>query len=181
MGTLRSFFFPAKYTRNRGRTTVAPLCAPGLVKNTDFKAQSRAMDATKPAVPSANDEQLKDDIKAEEWLKEIGRGEYAETFELNFAYGGRYLSRKRLAQVKLTSFPHMGIQDFQHAKEILEHIRHTLNFPFINQQRIQEVKERMRQKRAREGGDEYDEKDEEEEEEEGGAAAAAGQGAENAS
>ena len=124
--------------------------------------EGKTMDATKAA--AANDEALKDDIKAEEWLKEIGLSEYAETFELNFAYGGRFLSRKRLAQVKLTSFPHMGIQDFQHAKEILEHIKHTLKFPFINQQRIQEVKERMRQKRAREGGDEYAGEEEEEEE-----------------
>ena len=97
---------------------------------------------------AANDTtELKDDIKAEEWLKEIGLKEYADTFELNFAYGGRFLSRKRLAQVKISSFPSMNIQNFDHQKEILEHIRHTLKHAFISTVRIQEVKERMRRKR----------------------------------
>ena len=49
---------------------------------------------------AANDTtELKDDIKAEEWLKEIGLSEYADTFDLNFAYGGRFLSRKRFQEL----------------------------------------------------------------------------------
>ncbi len=109
------------------------------------------------------EETLKDDIKALEWLAEIGLEEYAETFELNFAYGGRFLSRKRLAQVKNSSFPHMNIQNFDHQKEILEHIRHTLKHAFASAVRVQEVKERMRTKRPNNGEEEEYEEEEEEE------------------
>lgn len=105
-------------------------------------------------------EDLKDDVQAREWLAEIGLEEYAETFELNFAYGGRFLSRKRLAQVKLTSFSSMNIQNFEHQKEILEHIRHTLKHAFASPVRVQEVKERMRTKRPNGEEEEYEEEEE---------------------
>jgi hypothetical protein len=43
---------------------------------------------------------LGDDIKPQEWLEEIGLAQYTETFSVNFAYGGSFLSRKRLGTHK---------------------------------------------------------------------------------
>jgi SAM domain (Sterile alpha motif) len=101
-------------------------------------------------------------MQAKEWLDEIKLGQYAETFTLNCGKGS-YLSRKRLAQIKLTSFPMMNIQNFEHQKLLLEHIRHTLKFAYHNPVRKEEVEEKMKKVL----GDEDPALEEGEEEEEG--------------
>lgn len=79
-------------------------------------------------------------MKPLEWLEEIGMGQYAETFAVNFCHGGSYLSRKRLATVRLQDFTKMNIQIFEDQKLILRHIQHSLKYSFNNPIRKEEVK-----------------------------------------
>ena len=94
-----------------------------------------------------------DDIKPLEWLQEIGLEQYVETFQVNFTIGGSYLSRKRLACVRLQDFSKMNIQIFDHQKKLLQHIQHSLKYSFNNPNRKQEVQDRMRQDLVRESED----------------------------
>lgn len=84
--------------------------------------------------------QLGDDMKPREWLEEIDMGQYTETFAVNFCHGGSYLSRKRLATVRLQDLTNMNIQIFEDQKIILGHIRHSLKYSFNNPVRKDEVK-----------------------------------------
>jgi SAM domain (Sterile alpha motif) len=91
-----------------------------------------------------------DDIKPLEWLLEIDLAQYVETFQVNFTIGGSYLSRKRLASVRLQDFSKMNIQIFDHQKKILQHIQHSLKYSFNDPNRKQEVQDRMNQGLLRE-------------------------------
>lgn len=84
-----------------------------------------------------------DDIKPLEWLQEIDLAQYVETFQVNFTIGGSYLSRKRLASVRLQDFSKMNIQIFDHQKKLLQHIQHSLKYSFNDPNRKQEVQDRM--------------------------------------
>ena len=95
--------------------------------------------------------QLGDDMKPREWLEEIGMGQYTETFAVNFCHGGSYLSRKRLAAVRLQDLANMNIQIFEDQKIILGHIRHSLKYSFNNPVRKDEVK-RLKSLRTSDGG-----------------------------
>lgn len=78
---------------------------------------------------------LPDDIECVEWLSEIGMEQYIETFLANFTYGGKYLSRKRLEQVRIQDFPKMNITNYEHQKILLEHIKLTLKHEYSNIER----------------------------------------------
>ena len=91
-----------------------------------------------------------DDIKPLEWLQEIDLAQYVETFQVNFTIGGSYLSRKRLASVRLQDFSKMNIQIFDHQKKLLQHIQHSLKYSFNDPTRKQEVQDRMQQNLLRE-------------------------------
>jgi hypothetical protein len=83
-----------------------------------------------------------DDIDCKSWLEEIGLSQYSETFYANFTSGGTgFLSRKRLAQVRLQHFPHMNITDFEHQKVLLQHIKHTLKYTYQSPVRIKETQQ----------------------------------------
>lgn len=92
---------------------------------------------------------LGDDMKPLEWLEEIDMAQYSETFAVNFCCGGSYMSRKRLATVRLQDFTKMNIQIFEHQKKIMEHIRHSLKYSFNNSTRKEEVAELRRLERMR--------------------------------
>ena len=100
---------------------------------------------TEPAI-------LGDDMKPQEWLEEINLAQYTETFAVNFCYGGSYLSRKRLASVRLQDFTKMNIQIFDHQKKILKHIKHSLKYSFSSPIRKEEIAEMKRLERLREAG-----------------------------
>jgi SAM domain (Sterile alpha motif) len=91
-----------------------------------------------------------DDIKPLEWLQEIDLAQYVETFQVNFTIGGSYLSRKRLASVRLQDFSKMNIQIFDHQKKLLQHIQHSLKYSFNDPNRKQEVQDWMNQGLLRE-------------------------------
>lgn len=74
--------------------------------------------------------QLVDDIPCEAWLNDIGFSQYTETFLANFTTGGKYLSRKRLAQLRLQDFPMMNITNYDHQKLLLKNIRSMLTRPY---------------------------------------------------
>lgn len=78
---------------------------------------------------------IPDDIECEEWLNEINMGQYLPTFLSNFTYGGKYLSRKRLQQVRLQDFPKMNITSFADQKILMEHIKLTLQHEYTNPER----------------------------------------------
>jgi hypothetical protein len=78
---------------------------------------------------------LPDDIDCVEWLHEVGMDQYLETFKSNFTHGGKYLSRKRLSQVRLQDFPKMNITNFADQKILLEHIKLTLQHEYTNPER----------------------------------------------
>jgi hypothetical protein len=83
-----------------------------------------------------------DDIDCIKWLEEIGMPQYTNTFMTNFTIGGSgYLSRKRLAQVRLQDFSYMNIQNYEHQKILLDHIRHTLKYTYQSPIRIRESQE----------------------------------------
>ena len=82
---------------------------------------------------------LGDDMKPLEWLQEIDLGQYVETFQTNFTIGGSYLSRKRLASVRLQDFSKMNIQNFDHQKKLMKHIQHSLKYSFNDPNRKQEI------------------------------------------
>lgn len=82
-------------------------------------------------------ETLGDDMKPLEWLQEIDLGQYVETFHTNFTIGGSYLSRKRLASVRLQDFSKMNIQNFDHQKKLMKHIQHSLKYSFNDPNRRQ--------------------------------------------
>jgi len=83
---------------------------------------------------------LVDDIDCVAWLLEVDLEQYTETFLVNFTRGGRYLSRKRLGQVRLQDFPHMNITNFDHQKILMQHIRSSLRHSFNSKARKQEAK-----------------------------------------
>ena len=91
-----------------------------------------------------------DDIKPLEWLQEIDLAQYVETFQVNFTIGGSYLSRKRLASVRLQDFSKMNIQIFDHQKKLLQHIQHSLKYSFNDPTRKQEMQDRIQQNLLRE-------------------------------
>jgi hypothetical protein len=76
-----------------------------------------------------------DDIICLEWLNEVGMGQYIETFTVNFSVGGNLLSRKRLSKVRLQDFSKMNIENFVHQKILMNHIRHTLRYAYMNPER----------------------------------------------
>jgi hypothetical protein len=78
---------------------------------------------------------LPDDVLYDEWLSEIGMEQYSETFASNFTHGGKYLSRKRLSQVRLQDFPKMNITNYQHQKLLLQHIKYTLDAEYSSPSR----------------------------------------------
>jgi hypothetical protein len=89
---------------------------------------------TRPLISSSH-RVLPDDIECDEWLQEVGMEQYRETFLSNFTHGGRYLSRKRLSQVRLQDFPKMNITNFQDQKVLYEHIKITLQHEYANPER----------------------------------------------
>ena len=83
---------------------------------------------------------LIDDIDAVEWLNEIDLVQYADTFRTNVTINGNiYLSRKKLALIKIHHLSSMNISNFAHQKIIMEHILHTLQYPFQSPVRRREV------------------------------------------
>lgn len=78
---------------------------------------------------------IPDDIDCVEWLHEVDMDQYLETFQSNFTYGGKYLSRKRLSQVRLQDFPKMNITNYSHQKILFEHIKLTLQHEYTNPER----------------------------------------------
>lgn len=78
---------------------------------------------------------LPDDIDCYDWLDEIHLEQYAETFLANFTYGGRFLSRKRLSQVRMKDFPKMNITSYDHQKILMQHITFTLAHEYSNPNR----------------------------------------------
>ncbi len=83
-----------------------------------------------------------DDIECKSWLEEIGMPQYCETFYANFTSGGTaFLSRKRLAQVRLQDFPHMNITNYEHQKVLIQHIKHTLKYTYQSPIRKQETRQ----------------------------------------
>jgi hypothetical protein len=78
---------------------------------------------------------LPDDIDCYDWLDEIHMEQYVETFLANFTYGGRFLSRKRLAQVRMKDFPKMNITNYDHQKVLMRHITYTLEHEYSNPNR----------------------------------------------
>lgn len=86
-----------------------------------------------------NSKILPDDIVCDEWLKEIKFTHYNQVFLANFSHDGKILSRSRLAKVKLHHFPNMNITIHEDQKILIEHIKHTLNFPFDSQLRKEQV------------------------------------------
>lgn len=85
---------------------------------------------------------LQDDIECVSWLDEVGMTQYAETFLVNFTVGGRgFLSRKRLAMLRLQDFPMLNITNYEHQKILLQHIRHTLRYSYQSPVRIRETQQ----------------------------------------
>lgn len=81
-----------------------------------------------------------DDIDCVSWLEEVDMVQYAQVFMLNFTVGGTgFLSRKRLAQVRLQDFPYMNITIFEHQKILMAHIKHTLKYTYQSPVRIRET------------------------------------------
>jgi hypothetical protein len=97
----------------------------------DMKSQSLIRPSSS-APASAYYRVLPDDIECEEWLTEVGLEQYRETFLSNFTHGGKYLSRKRLSQVRLQDFSKMNITNFDHQKILFEHIKITLQHEYAN-------------------------------------------------
>jgi hypothetical protein len=121
------------------------------------------MDTKPDAKPVAP---LFDDMKPLEWLEEIDMAQYAETFAVNFTNGGSYISRKRLATVRLQDFPKMSIENFSHQKKLLEHIQHSLKYSFGNPVRKQEIAAKAKRANLRLAGEiEYIAGDDDEENE----------------
>lgn len=77
-----------------------------------------------------------DDIECISWLAEVDLPEYTNTFLVNFSVGGNFLSRRRLGQLRLQDFPQMNITRYDHAKLLMEHIHHTLQFSFDSPYRV---------------------------------------------
>jgi hypothetical protein len=111
-------------------------------KDTSAKAVAMAKEMTRDMI--SNDMKttamkhqriLPDDIDCVEWLHEVGMDQYRETFQSNFTHGGKYLSRKRLSQVRLQDFPKMNITNFSHQKILFEHIKLTLQHEYTNPER----------------------------------------------
>lgn len=84
---------------------------------------------------TAEERVLPDDIDCYDWLDEIHLEQYVETFLANFTYGGRFLSRKRLAQVRIKDFPKMNITNYDHQKILFQHIKYTLQHEYSNPER----------------------------------------------
>ena len=85
-----------------------------------------------------------DDIEPVGWLSEIGLAEYADTFQINFCLlGGTLLSRERLRELRLTDYPKLSIENFEHAKVLHNHVQHTLLFPYDCDERRAEMRERL--------------------------------------
>lgn len=96
-----------------------------------------------------------DDIDCVSWLEEVDLVQYVHVFMLNFTIGGAgFLSRKRLAQVRLQDFPSMNIQNFDHQKILMAHIKHTLKYTYQSPVRIRETQQtaygKLRAKRLEE-------------------------------
>lgn len=100
-----------------------------MIKDTrDMKAGNGSLAMTAHRI-------IPDDIECEEWLNEVNMGQYLPTFLSNFTYGGKYLSRKRLQQVRLQDFPKMNITNYADQKILMEHIRLTLQHEYSNPER----------------------------------------------
>jgi hypothetical protein len=80
-----------------------------------------------------------DDIPANAWLNEIDMAQYTTTFSVNFTNGGKFLSRKRLAQLRLQDFPKMNITNFDHQKLLIKHVKKLLSGPYIAADKLQQV------------------------------------------
>ena len=89
---------------------------------------------------SSGSSSFMDDIDPTEWLEEVDLVQYADTFRANVTIGGSmYLSRKKLGQIKIHHLSSMNISNFAHQKIIMEHINHTLQYPFQSPIRRREV------------------------------------------
>jgi hypothetical protein len=75
--------------------------------------------------------QFVDDIPADEWLDEIGMSQYTETFKVNFANGGNFISRRRLGQLRLQDYPKLNITNYGDEKILHKFITHILKHPYI--------------------------------------------------
>lgn len=83
-----------------------------------------------------------DDIECVSWLEEVDMVQYAGVFMTNFTVANSgFLSRKRLGQVRLQDFSYMNIQNFDHQKVLMQHIRHTLKFTYGSPVRIRETQQ----------------------------------------
>ena len=87
----------------------------------------------------ASSQNLNDDIDCVAWLSEIDLEQYAETFLTNLSSDGRIILRKRLLTIRQQDLSKMNITNFQHQKEIMQHINLVLKFPFNSPQRRKEV------------------------------------------
>jgi hypothetical protein len=105
--------------------------------NMSSAKSTRQFNSTRTIPPSFKDRtaNFTDDIVCGDWLDEVGMGQYIETFTVNFSVGGNLLSRKRLSTVRLQDFSKMNIENFVHQKILFNHIRHTLQYSFMNPER----------------------------------------------
>jgi hypothetical protein len=62
---------------------------------------------------------------------------------MNFGLESGFLSRKRLAQVQIHHLSYMNIENFEHQKILMEHIRHAVKFAFQSTKRQKAVSERQ--------------------------------------
>eukprot|EP01038_Epipyxis_sp_PR26KG_P015556 gene15556-21005_t len=86
---------------------------------------------------------LADDIECTKWLSEIRLTQYSETFLANLSKDGRYLSRKRLSQIRQQDLSNMNIINFVHQKALMQHIRLALKHPFNSPIRHGQIKTRV--------------------------------------
>ncbi|XP_034323163.2 sterile alpha motif domain-containing protein 15 [Magallana gigas] len=69
------------------------------------------------------------DVEVANWIEECGFPQYRQCFLANFVTG------RKLIAVDACSLPEMGIQDFEHVKQITELIRNLLGVPKFPEQR----------------------------------------------
>ena len=89
--------------------------------------------------PALSSQSFNDDIDGYLWLEEIDMEQYAETFLTNLSLDGRIILRKRLSNIRQQDLAKMNITNFQHQKEIMQHIKLVLKFPFNSPIRKKEV------------------------------------------
>lgn len=90
-------------------------------------------------------DKLIDDIDAAEWLKDVGFPQYTETFIANLSYDGRIILRSRLSTVRLQDLSKMNIINFEHQKQLMNHINYILKNPFSTILRQRQLQQQLKE------------------------------------